>query len=188
MRQTSSQALQKTNSNTLLAMYPDRETFFKAFTPDKQIRLREDIDKCFFGDAPSLSVLNATYGRQTAAMWLIPQLYNLSEYCGCRDKLQGNPLKECASIIASEFWFLTVTEIMLFFVRFKSGRYGRFYGSVDPFVIMTALRSFLDERAAAIERHEDEQREQAFVEWRENATSWEDYCIQKYGKLKGLGE
>ncbi len=188
MQQVSSQALQKTNGSALLAKYPDRETFFKAFTPDKQIRLREDIDKCFFGDAPSLSVLNATYGRQTAAMWLVAQLYNLSEYCGCRDKLQGNPLKECASIIASEFWFLTVTEIMLFFVRFKSGRYGRFYGSVDPFVIMTALRSFLDERAAAIEHHEDERREQISAEWRKDTVSWEDYCMKKYGRLKELGE
>ncbi len=176
------------SSRELLAAYPDRNAVFAAFTPDKQIRVSEDLDKCFFGGAPSLATLNATYGRQTAAIWLIPQLYNLSEYCGCKDKLQGNPLKECAGIVASEFWYLTVTELMLFFVRFKAGTYGRFYGSIDPLIIMNAIRQFLDERAAAIERHEDELREQKLAEWRKDAVSWEDYCLRKYGKVKELGE
>ena len=91
-------------------------------------------------------------------MWLVPQLYNLSEYCGCREKLQGTPLEECASVIAMEFYYLTVTELMLFFHWFKTGRYGRFYGSVDPLVITTSIREFIRERNTEIDRHEREER------------------------------
>lgn len=48
---------------------------------------------------------------------------------------------------------------MLFFHRFKAGRYGRFYGSVDPLVITTAIREFIAERAIAYERHDQAERD-----------------------------
>lgn len=46
---------------------------------------------------------------------------------------------------------------MLFFHRFKAGRYGRFYGSVDPLVITTALREFLRDRNLVYDQHRQEQ-------------------------------
>ena len=50
---------------------------------------------------------------------------------------------------------MKLPELMLFFQQFKAGKYGRFYGSVDPMVITTALQEFLRfraERLAVIER------------------------------------
>lgn len=108
-------------------------------------------------------------------MWLIPQLYNLSEYCGCKDKLQGKPLEECAFVIAAEFYYLKISELMLFFHSFKAGHYGRFYGSVDPLVITTALREFLKERNFAYDRRKQEQEELDRKKNRENAITWEEY-------------
>lgn len=89
-----------------------------------------------------------------AVMWLLPQLYDLSEYCGVKNKLQGKPLEGCAHVIATEFYYLKVSELMLFFHRFKSGRYGKFYGTVDPLVITSALREFDAERGEAIYKHD----------------------------------
>lgn len=108
-------------------------------------------------------------------MWLIPQLYNLSEYCGCKDKLQGKSLEECAFVLAAEFYYLKISELMLFFHSFKAGRYGRFYGSVDPLVITTALREFLKERNFAYDRHKQEQEEHERSKSRENAITWDEY-------------
>ena len=147
------------------------------------MKVCKDSQLCFFGDAPVLSELNMAYGEMTATMWLGPQLYDLSEYCGCRDKLQGKPLEECASVIATEFYFLKVSELMLFFHRFKSGKYGRFYGSVDPLVITTSLRSFLIERNNAIEEQERIERERKAEEERKNAITYEEY-VAKYGQPK----
>ena len=117
----------------------------------------------------------------TSTMWLIPQLYDLSEYCGVKDKLEGKSLEECASVIASEFYFLKVSELMLFFHRFKSGRYGKLYGSVDPLAITTSLREFLKERAREIERRKSMEMEAEERESRKNAISRDEY-IAKYGK------
>lgn len=158
------------------------------------MRLCNDTDLCFFGGAPTLGQINAAYGRNTATAWLMIQLQNLSEYSGCRDKLEAkpkaptdidwitSPLEMCAYVIATEFYYLSVTELMLFFHRFKSGRYGHFYGAVDPMVITTSLRKFSDERAALYERHKQELQEKKFEESKKNAISWEEYC-KKTGQV-----
>jgi len=151
------------------------------FNPDLQMKICRDDQLCFFGDAPILSEINMAYGEMTSTMWLIPQLYDLSEYCGVKDKLEGKSLEECASVIASEFYFLKVSELMLFFHRFKSGRYGKLYGSVDPLAITTSLREFLKERAREIERRKSMEMEAEERESRKNAISRDEY-IAKYGK------
>lgn len=108
-------------------------------------------------------------------MWIIPQLYDLSEYCGCKEKLHGKPLEECAYVIATEFCYLKVSELMLFFHRFKSGIYGRFYGSVDPLVITTSLHEFLIDRNHAYNKREQDDMERKEMDGRKNAISWNDY-------------
>ncbi len=144
----------------------------------------DNSEICFFGDYPTLAEVKVSYGSNAPVMWLIPQLYNLSEYCGCKEKLQGAPLEECASVIATYFYYLKVSEFMLFFHRFKSGIYGRFYGSIDPLIITTSLRAFLKERLFAYERREQEQRDRQREEDRKNAATWEEYCMIRYGSIK----
>lgn len=142
-------------------------------------------DICYFGGAPMLAELNMTYGANTAVAWLLPQLYNLSEYSGCKEKMSTRQAEDCAFAIADEFYGLSVTELMLFFKRFKAGRYGKFYGSVDPLTITTALREkFLPERAAAIDKHEEEMRKRQREEDRNEALSWEQYCMRTYGEIR----
>ena len=75
-----------------------------------------------------------------------------------------------------EFGYLKISELMLFFHWFKSGKFGRFYGSVDPLVITTSLRDFMKERVRVIEKYEQEQREKAEEESRKRKISWEEYC------------
>jgi len=160
----------------LIAKYGERDNFLKTYNPEYQREIVGNAEKCFFGDFPKLSQL-VGYGKNMPVVWLIPQLFNLSEYCGCKDKLNAEQIRECAFTISTEFNYLKVSEIMLFLHRFKSGKYGRFYGSVDPLVITTSLRDFLRERGAAYDEHhqaETQKQEQTWV-------TWEDYC-----KMKGI--
>ena len=89
--------------------------------------------------------IETAYGKGFAAEWLLPHIARLSLFVGAKnmDIVQE---KELAAIIAVEYSYLKITEILLFFHRFKTGRYGRFYGSVDPMVITCALRDFIKER------------------------------------------
>lgn len=149
--------------------------FLLALTPAQQSILHRNIHDCYFGDYPTLGELNATYSSKTAQAWLVPQLVDLSEYCGVREKFTTNQLSQCSDIIASDYSYLKVSEIMLFFARFKRCYYGRFYGSVDPLIIIEALKEFCRERNIAYYeqyRKDEEKKNLASIE---NACSWEDY-------------
>lgn len=133
--------------------------FCQTYNPSYQQVICDSQDKCFFGDYPTLATVRRNLGSNAAVAWLVPQITNLAVYCGCRDKLSKEQYKDCAFVIATEYFYLKISELMLFFHRFKAGHYGRFYGSVDPLVITTSLREFITERAMAYERHEQKQRE-----------------------------
>ena len=163
----------------LVAKFGPRDHFLLRFNPDYQRIVCGNIDVCIFGDYPTLSEINRAYGDETAFAWLVPQLTNLSEYCGCKEKLEGIQLENCADVIAMEFHYLKVSELMLFFHRFKTGRYGRFYGTVDPLIITTSLREFIKERNVEIERHEQEERERKAAEHRKRAIPYTEYLRRK---------
>lgn len=154
----------------------NRNKFLITYSPDYQLKVCDSPTLCVIGDYPTLTDIKLGYGENVSVAWLVPQLIDLSEYCGCKDKLQGKPLEECAHIISMEFGYLKISELMLFFHWFKSGKFGRFYGSVDPLVITTSLRDFMKERVRVIEKYEQEQREKAEEESRKRKISWEEYC------------
>lgn len=179
MQQVSLQnSLQKTNSQ-LTERFGSVEVFLERFNPSFQMEICGDSNDCYFGEYPTLTEIRKNYGDKVPTSWLIPQLYNLSEYCGVKEKLEGAPLKETAFVIATEFYYLKISEIMLFFHRFKTGRYGRFYGNVDPLVITTSLRDFIVERNNAYMKKEQEEYWRKQEESRKNAITWEEYCKRK---------
>lgn len=178
MRPTSWPALPQ-QTNLLSKEYGTLNEFLVRFNPSQQITVRADTELCFFGDYPTLASIKASYGSNAPAMWLVPQLKDLSEYCGCKEKLSGTPLEECACVIAAEFYYLKISEIMLFFHRFKSAKYGRFYGTIDPLIIIQSLYEFLKERNAAIDRAEREKEAQMREDWKKDGISIEDWMIIK---------
>lgn len=131
------------------------------FNPDTQVIYCRDKDKCYFGKAPSIGLVEGAYGHKTAMSWMEIQLYNLSEFAGCKEKLTPAQIAETAAMILDGYPYYKLTEFMLFFQRFKRCEYGKFYGAVDPMIILQALATFNDQRARAIEdRRRAEQEEQ----------------------------
>lgn len=153
--------------------------FCEQYSPSYQQEICGDSDECFFGNYPTLAEVKRDYGKNAPLTWLVPQLTNLAVYCGSKDKLIKEQYKECAFVIATEYYYLKVSELMLFFQRFKAGRYGRFYGSVDPLVITTSLREFIKERGIEIDRHEQAERERKEREHRKHAISYEEHLRRK---------
>ena len=154
------------------------------YHPDYIFRKQVTEEDCFFGDYPTLSQLGAQFDKKFPAAWLMVHVNDLSEFCGCKEKLQGHPLQQCASVISTEFYFLKISELMLFFNRFKSGKYGRFYGSVDPLVLTTSLRDFLKERSNAYDEREKAEKEKADREATKNAITWEEFSMKQFGELR----
>ena len=160
-------------------MSGNRQAFLLLFNPDHQHDYCRDVDRCFFGTAPTLVEVDAMYGKNTSASWLVAQLVNLSEYCGLKGKATIWQLEDCAKTIAGMFCFLKVTELMYFFLKFKAGDYGRFYSFFDPQFITTSLRAFCAERN---ERYAKREEQQNALEAKRQQAGGMSY--QEYLKLK----
>ena len=145
------------------------------FNPGVQKMVLGNVERCYFGTAPTLALLNTTYGENAASQWLVAQLFDLSEFCGCKTKISEESLKQCSYLIAQMYFYLKVSELMLYFQYFKSGKYGIFYGAVDAMKITTALREFCEERNEVIARHEREEQHMRDDEYRKKAISYNEY-------------
>lgn len=141
----------------ILKEYGNQMSFLSKFPPDLQCLVAEHEDRAFMGRAPSLGLLKKTYGKKTATMWLIPQIWDLCEYTNSKGKLDERQIEMLAEMISIEYGYMKVTELMLFFYRLKCGRYGKFYGVIDPMAIMIALDQFRLERINYLANHKKEE-------------------------------
>lgn len=166
--------------------YRSIDQFCAHYNPDMQLSIGCEPEKCFFGPYPTLLDIQSTY-NVSASYWLVPQLVDLSNFCGAKGKLQGKQLEQCAELIAQNYAYLKVSEVMLFIYRFKLGMYGRFYGTVDPIYIMMALRDFVSiERCRAIENRYYRMRKKGEQESAKKAVTYQQYLLIKQNKERKI--
>lgn len=156
--------------------YGTREQFLVTMNPSIQAAAAKHPEKCYFGTAPSLTILKKTYGENMATMWLVPQLNDLAAFTNSTNQLNGQAVTFVANAIAQEYYYLKTSELLLFFYRFKLGYYGRFYGTVDPMIITMAIREFLKERAEAYRKRDAEQQQREREESMKGAISASEFC------------
>lgn len=125
----------------------------REFAPQRQHALARDPDRCMTdADAPLLSVVEGVYGENAALGWLVGQIEDLFKMTAVGVKADFNMLTSTAEVILANYPDLRVTDIMLFFSRFKAGRYGKFYGAADPLAVTEALARYSEERRDALGR------------------------------------
>ena len=151
---------------------------------NNSVTITNDQPYCIFGNVPTLWAANNIYGKGTAEEWLVYQFSDLSEFAGVSKKINSQQLLQMAQLMVADFGYLKMTEVMLFIRHFKVGRYGTFYGNVDPLVIMDSVRKFLVERNDTIDAHYSEleiKKANADI-CNEKCVSYQDYL--KYHKNK----
>ncbi len=142
-------------------LYGDARRFLGVFTPDLQTFAARQWVRAYKGTAPTLEAVAAGYGEDTAVVWICIQLENVNLFAGVKEKMPVSRQKELSRLMLTEYPYLKVSELLLFFHRLKCGRYGRFYGSVDALFISSALLQFLAERRKELSRIEEEQQRQS---------------------------
>ena len=140
----------------LVKRWPTANDLLLAFNPGKQVECASLGDRCYTGMAPTLTEAKKVWGNDIAESWLEIQLYDLSEFAGCKEKMTQAQIVATAQTIILHFSYLKISELMVFFQRLKAGVYGHFYGAVDGMVITEALQSFLRFRAEQVRRIESE--------------------------------
>lgn len=147
--------------NNVVSRYGAFDNILELFAPKYQQQYIVDVERCYFGHAPSLIALRLAYGDTAPVEWLTYQIIDLNRFSNCKP-MTDHQVRELASIIVKDYYFLKLTELMDFFSRVKSGDYGKlFYGAVDPMEVIFAIRRYADDRAEIIRRkEEDEAREE----------------------------
>jgi hypothetical protein len=127
------------------AKYGDLDRFLAIVSPKAQPAFARKPEAAVNGDYPTLKEINDCYGMDFDVEWLTVQICDMSTFTGAKN-MDEDQQEVLARTIAAEYPGLKVTELLLFFHRFKTGRYGHFYGNVDPMVVTTALLDFIKER------------------------------------------
>lgn len=134
-----------------LQSYNTPQALMSRYTPDLQSDFARQPQRCLLGNSPTLADMRAMYGGRWAELWLENQLRDLGEFAGSKEKPNQLQLEETARMIIADAYYLKLSEVMLFFAQFKVGRYGRFFGAVDPLVITEALQAFKVWRISSLE-------------------------------------
>jgi hypothetical protein len=179
----------------LLNKYPDPAQFILDYNPDLQFKIvrckatHSDLAMNF--SIPTLGLLASTYGDETPLEWLKIQFGTLNDFAEVSTKIAKEQLNELAEIFISEYYYLNAAEICFFIARFKSGKYGRFYGAIDPMKITSAMLDYIKERRIDIERYEREQyrlqRQKEIEERGSNGISYVEY-LERERKLVESGD
>lgn len=146
----------------------DPKMILSQFNPTLQVPYCRDVKRVHMGTAPSLALVRKAYGSNISESWLEIQINDLSEFAGVKEKLKPYQIAETARRLAELYGYWKLTEFMLFFSRFKNCQYGKFWGAVDPMVIMEAAHEFQKERITSIQRYEEEVKSNEAAKWEQN--------------------
>lgn len=169
---------------TLREKFGTLNDFLARYNPDMQVAVAETGDQWLTKNFPTLAQMKRDYGETAPTQWLMLQLQNLSEYCGCRDKFSVEQCHECARVIQASYYYLKISELLRFFFDMKAGKYGKFYGALDPMVVTTSLCEFIDYRNSRLVRIEQEEAERKRAEDTKNAITHDEYLRRKAEREK----
>lgn len=102
--------------------------------------INEEVSK---NNLPTLAILKELYGYSSTIGWLMIQIQSLNEFCGKRISMNETQMENIADIILQEYPHVTLPRVLAFFHYFKSGRYGIFYGDIDPMKITQGIHKFI---------------------------------------------
>lgn len=164
----------QTSPDMIRKRYGDGVRFAATFGIGMELKCLDDEKKCFTGVAPRLSGLCKAYPADQVNTWILAHLMDLYKFTTVREKPSFDQLIQTCEIIKRRYHYLNAAELLLFFIKFKSGDYGQFYGSVDPMAILAGLREFLKYRAEMIDKYEREAKEDEIIRQREE---WERKAV-----------
>lgn len=102
---------------------------------------------------PTLLEVAELFGEEHACLWVRQQVMALYGASSNRDKGIADGLKIFAEVFAQEAKAYKLSELMLFFARYKAGRYDCSFASFDARRIGNAFfKEFLPERRHELDR------------------------------------
>lgn len=119
-------------------------------------------ERAYQAACPTVSDYSEKFGIEYASLWIHAHILALYGSSSNRDKNVADGIKLFCDSFAAQVKGYKLSELMLFFARYKSGRYDNSYSSFDARRIGNAFfKEFLPERNReldAISRHAEQMR------------------------------
>lgn len=182
-----------TRSTAYLQSTESNEKFLVKYSPEmkKELSNNRPTAVAEVQSNPTLAAVAAVYGSGVVADWLTIQLTQTFALCGFDFQLGARPtIKIVADKIASEYDYLRLGELALFFNDFEQGAFGDFATRYDNQRFFNSLQQFLQVRAALRERKMQEERERARKEAASRAVPLPDNLptLQAFLKKRSVDE
>lgn len=137
------------------ARFPSPSDVECAYSPMHWGYAMSNPERAYMAECPTLRQYADAFGLPHAAMWVRIQVTQLYGASSNRDKGVSDGIKLFADCFASEVAGYKLSELMLFFARYKAGRYDNSYASFDSKRIGNAFfKEFLKERVHEIDKAE----------------------------------
>ncbi|WP_302303746.1 DUF6633 family protein [Paraprevotella xylaniphila] len=118
-----------------------------AFSPMQWGYAASNPEKAYMADCPTLLQLDALYGGGTSAYWVDTQVSAMFGSSSSREKGVVDGIGIFCQSFSSQISGFKMSEVMLFFARYKAGRYDNSYGAFDSRRIGNAFfKEFVPER------------------------------------------
>lgn len=128
-----------------------------------------DEGRCHNGTAPTIRQCVTDYGRETVRLIVRQHLDLFIDFIKAKDKPSNKQRDTIVWFVLSQFSGLKVTQFQLFIIKAMSGAFGKFYNTLDPLDITTALRQWQKECQVIRNEYLAEQERRAREKEREEA-------------------
>lgn len=177
----------KYEENTEPAIDEERRARYKAdiedvFTPDAGARISRNREGCIMNtQCPTIGDVRREYGYQMAFRWLFIHITDAASKVSAQQRPGKSQIDGIAVQMMEQYFYLKLTEIMLFFDMFKRGVLGDVYNAFDSRSVFRAMKAFNVLRGDVIKSSEEKEHMEELRRDMDKRVTWEQYC-----KMKGI--
>lgn len=133
--------------------WKDRSDIIRSFSPVHWGYTAQHPERAYTAGCPTLLQLDSVYGEGSAGYWVETMVTGLFGASSSREKGNADGICAFCEAFAAQVKGFKLSELMLFFARYKAGRYDNSYASFDARRIGNAFfKEFVNERNAELDR------------------------------------
>lgn len=110
------------------------------------------MEQAIMSSEPILAGIKKTQGEAPAIAMLELLISDFVKFFTVGKGMNRDQIIETAKLFYTEFYYLKLSDIKLFFSQMKTGHYGVIYDRIDGNVIFTHLRTYCEERINCAEK------------------------------------
>ena len=153
MRLGCSFSISESLKKAFLERWRGRSDIERQFSPANWGYASQNPERAYKAQCPTLMQYDSLYGEGSSDLWVETMVTGLFGASSSREKGNANGIRVFCQSFAGQAKGFKLSELMLFFARYKAGRYDNSYASFDARRIGNAFfKEFIPERNNELDR------------------------------------